>query len=81
MLFRDFDSLLALSFCLEQFFFLSCTVVEGISQVVNGSTPGNDRNPIAIVVPGLTSDSTAAVILFYFSSLHSSFLNGLLLLT
>ncbi|WZZ20710.1 phospholipase ABHD3 [Brassica napus] len=37
-------------------------VVEGISQVVNGSTPGNDRTPIAIVVPGLTSDSTAAYI-------------------
>lgn len=46
--------------------------MEGISQVVNGSTPGNDRTPIAIVVPGLTSDSTAAVILFYLSSLHSS---------
>ncbi|CAH2070584.1 unnamed protein product [Thlaspi arvense] len=37
-------------------------VVEGISQVVNGSTPGNDRTPIAIVVPGLTSDSSAAYI-------------------
>ncbi|KAG2298901.1 hypothetical protein Bca52824_035373 [Brassica carinata] len=37
-------------------------VVDGISQVVNGSTPGNDRTPIAIVVPGLTSDSTAAYI-------------------
>ncbi|CAA7051706.1 unnamed protein product [Microthlaspi erraticum] len=37
-------------------------VVEGISQVVNDSTPGNDRTPIAIVVPGLTSDSTAAYI-------------------
>ncbi|KAL1200799.1 Embryogenesis-associated protein EMB8 [Cardamine amara subsp. amara] len=37
-------------------------VVEGISQVVNGSTPGTDRTPIAIVVPGLTSDSTAAYI-------------------
>ncbi|CAA7051707.1 unnamed protein product [Microthlaspi erraticum] len=34
-------------------------VVEGISQVVNDS---NDRTPIAIVVPGLTSDSTAAYI-------------------
>ncbi|KFK26628.1 hypothetical protein AALP_AA8G273400 [Arabis alpina] len=37
-------------------------VVEGISQVVNDSTPGSDRTPIAIVVPGLTSDSTAAYI-------------------
>ncbi|EOA14968.1 hypothetical protein CARUB_v10028315mg [Capsella rubella] len=37
-------------------------VVEGISQVVNGSTPGTDRTPIAIVVPGLTSDSSAAYI-------------------
>ncbi|XP_020871824.1 phospholipase ABHD3 isoform X1 [Arabidopsis lyrata subsp. lyrata] len=37
-------------------------VVEGISQVVNGSTSGTDRTPIAIVVPGLTSDSSAAYI-------------------
>ncbi|ESQ43657.1 hypothetical protein EUTSA_v10013194mg [Eutrema salsugineum] len=37
-------------------------VMEGISQVVNGLTLGNDRTPIAIVVPGLTSDSTAAYI-------------------
>lgn len=29
--------------------------------MVNGSTPGTDTTPIAIVVPGLTSDSTAAV--------------------
>lgn len=35
--------------------------MEGISQVVNGSTSGTDRTPIAIVVPGLTSDSSAAV--------------------
>ncbi|CAL9242915.1 unnamed protein product [Arabidopsis halleri] len=37
-------------------------VVEGISQVVNDSTSGTDRTPIAIVVPGLTSDSSAAYI-------------------
>lgn len=54
--------------------------MEGISQVVNGSTPGNDRTPIAIVVPGLTSDSTAAVILFYVSSLHSSLMGCFCLL-
>jgi abhydrolase domain-containing protein 1/3 len=36
-------------------------VVEGISQVVNASNPGTDRTPIAIIVPGLTSDSSAAV--------------------
>ncbi|XP_019091231.1 PREDICTED: uncharacterized protein LOC109128757 [Camelina sativa] len=36
-------------------------VVEDISQVVNGSNPGTDRTPIAIVVLGLTSDSSAAV--------------------
>jgi len=35
--------------------------VEGISQVVNASNPGTDRTPIAIIVPGLTSDSSAAV--------------------
>jgi abhydrolase domain-containing protein 1/3 len=37
-------------------------VVEGISQVVNASNPGTDRTPIAIIVPGLTSDSSAAYI-------------------
>ncbi|XP_010442473.1 PREDICTED: phospholipase ABHD3 [Camelina sativa] len=37
-------------------------VVEGISQVVNASNTGTDRTPIAIVVPGLTSDSSAAYI-------------------
>ncbi|XP_010441329.1 PREDICTED: embryogenesis-associated protein EMB8-like [Camelina sativa] len=41
---------------------LHSDVVEGISQVVNASSPGTDRTPIAIVVPGLTSDSSAAYI-------------------
>lgn len=64
--------------------------MEGISQVVNASTSGTDRTPIAIVVPGLTSDSSAAVNfttpiyflpLFMFCALRDNLTYGLLLLT
>lgn len=41
---------------------------------VNVNTPDNEKTPTVIVIPGLTSDSSAAVSYISFSNLYVNFI-------